>query len=233
MNAWRKWIDGKWIDGTKTAAAPSTAAAEMVERIDGNVITLRKPEPITPDLPDLPDLAEYEEVANILGFVPPQIAARKIEVARREVIEFILDKGYPIYSNKDVHAYMANLAEKDDRVFVWARLRGETAHTYADSAGIGSIGFDWQRQMMRQMAFGAMQNIVRTQVHGQITTGYHRPVPLEMLKRAAEIKKRFGAEVEFHVSDYAVVNPDPFIMVKRGECEHIVFGVWDEPGFGV
>lgn len=208
--------------------APSAAAAEMVARIDGDVLT--KPAPITPEMPDLPDLAEYEEIANVLGFVPPEIAARKVEIARREVIEFILDKGYPIYSNKAVHDYMAKLAEKDDRVFVWARLRGETHDERMLAFQLRSIEFNSINAMN---LLGSAQNSVSTRIHGQITNGYHRPVPLEMLKRAAEIKKRFGAEVEFYVSDYAVVNPDPFIMVKRGQCEHIVFGVWDEPGFGV
>ena len=206
-----------------TRSAPSAVAAEMAARIEGD--TLVKPRPIVPEMPALPDLAEYEEIASVLGFEPPEIAQRKVEVARREVIEFILDKGFPIYSNKAVHDYMAKLAEKDDKVFVWARLRGETE----DERGIRfrmerlEMDIDWRR---------GLSNTVRTRQHGQLTNGYHRPVPIEMLKRAAAIKKQFN-DAEFYVSDYAVVVPDPFIMVKRGRCEHIVFGVWDEPGFGV
>lgn len=206
-----------------TRSAPSAVAAEMAARIEGD--TLVKPRPIVPEMPALPDLAEYEEIASVLGFEPPEIAQRKVEVARREVIEFILDKGFPIYSNKAVHDYMAKLAEKDDKVFVWARLRGETE----DERGIRfrmerlEMDIDWRR---------GLSNTVRTRQHGQLTNGYHRPVPIEMLKRAAAIKKQFS-DAEFYVSDYAVVVPDPFIMVKRGGCEHIVFGVWDEPGFGV
>lgn len=194
-----------------------------------NVAVLERPEPVTVTLDPLPDLSEYEEIAKVLGFEPPEIRKQKTEIVRRELIEFILDKGYPIYANDAVHKYMSALAEKDDRVFVWARLRGETdremsARHERDSA---------QRLFELQMSsLTRMQNIVQTRVHGQFTNGYHRPVPIEMLKRAAEIKKKFDA-AEFYVSDYAVMVPDPFIMVKLRDCEHVVFGVWDEPGFGM
>lgn len=189
---------------------------------DSNVAALERPEPITVALDPLPDLSEYEEIAKVLGFEPPEIRKQKTEIARRELIEFILDKGYPIYANDVVHKYMSALAEKDDCVFVWARLRGESTQE-----------MEWRfRNDALWMGIDRLQNTVRTREHGQLTNGYHRPVPIEMLKRAAEIKKKFDA-AEFYVSDYAVVVPDPFIMVKLRDCEHIVFGVWDEPGFGI
>jgi len=75
-------------------------------------------------------------------------------------------------------------------------------------------------------------SLISTSEHGTFASGtYQHAVPIDMLKRAAEIKQRFGDEVEFYVSDYAVVDPDPFIMVKRGNCSGIVFGIWNEPGF--
>lgn len=193
------------------------------------VAVLERPGPIAVTLEPLPDLSEYEEVARVLGFEPPEIRAQKTAAVRRELIEFILDRGYPIYANDAVHKYMAALAEKDDRVFVWVRLRGESASERARREE------RWMRESMidaNALIRGGMQNTVRERRHGQLTNGYHRPVPLEMLKRAAEIKKKFDA-AEFYVSDYAVVVPDPFIMVKLHDCDHVVFGVWDEPGFGV
>lgn len=193
------------------------------------VAVLERPGPIAVTLEPLPDLSEYEEVARVLGFEPPEIRAQKTAAVRRELIEFILDRGYPIYANDAVHKYMSALAEKDDRVFVWARLRGESDHEMMarHERAVRDRMLDLQMS-----AFRGMQNTVRTREHGQLTNGYHRPVPLEMLKRAAEIKKKFDA-AEFYVSDYAVVVPDPFIMVKLQDCEHVVFGVWDEPGFGI
>lgn len=179
---------------------------------------LEKPEPIAVTLDPLPDISAYEAVAAVLNFRPPEIEAHKREVARRELIEFILDKGYPIYSNKQVHDFMAKLAETDKKVFCWARLRQPSAA---------------EREQYVRWASQGYFHSVRTAEHGQLVDSpYGKRVPLDMLKRAAEIKGRFGAEVEFYVSDYAVVDPDPFIMVKRGDCEHIVFGVWDEPGWG-
>jgi hypothetical protein len=181
---------------------------------------IEKPRPIAVTLDPLPDLSEYQKVADTPGFEPPEIEAQKREVARREVVEFLLDKGYPIYSNKAVHDFMAKLAEKEKKVFCWARLRGKA--TPAES--------ERMREFMQNFY---VDHSVSREEHGLIVPSpYRKRVPLEMLKRAAAIKEKFGKEVEFYVSDYAVVDPDPFIMVKRGNCEHIVFGVWDEPGWG-
>ena len=180
----------------------------------GNVAVLEKPKPMRIDLMPLSDLSEYEAVAKELGFDPPQLVQRKLEIARREVIEFLLDHGMPIYNNKSVHDYMSKLAEKEGKFFAWVRL-GEQ---HEDAIWTGVRGTP----------------LISVARHGEFASGtYQHPVPLEMLKRAAEIKKRFGDEVEFFISDYAVVDPDPFIMVKRGGCSGIVFGVWNEPGFGV
>lgn len=197
-------------------------------RPSGEMLTLEKPQPISVTLKPLSDLSEYEAVAKTLGYNPPELAERKTEIARREVIEFLLDKGFPIYNNQQVHDFMTTLARKAQRVFVWARMRDYTHEE-----------IERQRQAARHFAvlrsgFGIEDHVVREEKHGQmVSTPYSKRVPLEILKRAAAIKERFGQEVEFYVSDYAVVDPDPFIMVKRGACKHIVFGVWDEPTWGI
>lgn len=182
---------------------------------------LAKPQPVAVSLPELPYLTEYEEVARTLGFHPPELAEQAREIKRREVIGFLLDNGFPIYEGKDVHAFMSKLAAKEGKVFCWARLDRDAA----------SIQQEYHENML-EMRFAAYHS-VRTPDHGQIVaTHYQRPVPLNILKRASAIKKRFGDEVSFYVSDYASVDPDPFIAVKRGDCALIIFGVWDEPSFG-
>lgn len=62
--------------------------------------------------------------------------------------------------------------------------------------------------------------------------GYSRAIPIDMLRRAGQIKAQFKDAV-FAVTDYQAVNPDPFISVTLPTfSEPVIFGVWDEPGFG-
>lgn len=227
----------------------SDGALQVMGR-DGNVITLAKPQPISVTFDELQDLAEYEEVAAVLNFAPPQIAAQKREIQRRELIGFMLDQGMPIYDNKQVHDYMAALAEKDDKAFVWKMLRNPDWNdlrrtgmpAFGQIEGVSEMTQDSiaaQRRLMWNSIGGMLAggidgkvNTVRTKDHGQLIGGpYGHPVPLDILKRGAKVKKQFPS-AEIYVSDYAVVNPDPFIMAKIADCEHVVFGVWDEPGFG-
>ncbi len=69
---------------------------------------------------------------------------------------------------------------------------------------------------------------------------YERLVPMHALEKVAKIEAKFGDSVKFLVSDYAAPNADPFIMVRPAMCDsgtqaeyHLIFDVWDEPGFGV
>ncbi len=76
------------------------------------------------------------------------------------------------------------------------------------------------------------RSIVDGETCGHTESGpYQHPVPLAHLTHALAIKAAFP-ELEFFVSDYASVKPDPFIMCTHHDGWRIVFGVWDEPGFG-
>lgn len=180
------------------------------------------PEPITVTFDELEDLSEYQEVADVLGFRPPQIAEQSREKTRRALIGFMLDEGFPIYSNTEVAKFMTDLAEKADKVFCWARL---------DKPSLSEIREQSMRDTSRRIALISVRGTVPTKDHGQfVNWQYKRPVPLDILKRAVAVKKQFPT-AEIFVSDYAVVNPDPFIAARVDDCEHVVFGVWDEPGF--
>lgn len=211
---------------------------ELHEVMAGGVALKGKPQPFIPTFGELEDLSEYQEVANVLGFNPPQIEEQRVEKLRRELIGFMLDQGFPIYNNAEVHAYMAKLAEKDGKVFCWARLdqKVEAPRPRPSETDWQAVYEDQLRRSLTNWRPGAIwafdtPHTVATEEHGQIVpTKYARPVPLDILKRAAAVKKQFPAAA-IHVSDYAVVNPDPFIMAKLGACAHVVFGVWDEPGF--
>lgn len=60
---------------------------------------------------------------------------------------------------------------------------------------------------------------------------YTKSIPIHILRRVGQLNaafKKSGKEMCFSVSDYEVVNPDPFIMATYNG-KNYVFGVWDEP----
>lgn len=63
---------------------------------------------------------------------------------------------------------------------------------------------------------------------------YTHAIPKFILERALRIKKHFKDKfVTFSVTDYHHIAPDPFIQVSIDGGAPIVFGAWDEPGFGL
>lgn len=127
------------------------------------------------------------------------------ELLRQRIIEFMLDQGMPIFNNEKVDKFLKGIASKDGKYWVWRPLKSAepTSQFHATH-------------------------------HGQtVSAGYDKAVPLDILKRAGALKKKFGEKVDFFVSDYAVKDPDPFIMLKaKGIEQPIIFGVWDEPNWG-
>ena len=62
---------------------------------------------------------------------------------------------------------------------------------------------------------------------------YEKLVPIHILKRMKVVRELFKREKpKFYVTDYAVPDPDPFISVVFPDGQSVIFGVWDEPGFG-
>lgn len=168
----------------------------------GEIIAFPKPVSFTPVLSVLPDMVEYEEAAAVLGFDPPELKQHRHDVSFNELMSFMLDHGYPIYDNDAVHGYMSMLAANDGKFFVWKRL------------GQGEV---WP--------YGK-------RTHGEFMTDpYQRAIPKNILSRAVSVKKAFGDKVAIYASDYAVEVPDPFICARIGNGKHIIFGMWDEPGF--
>lgn len=205
--------------GLKPVSAPQlhVMKGEMVivngvayEGSDGPV-KLLKPAPIKVELAPLPDMSEYEEIGRVLGFHPPELEQQKAEVRRRELIEFCLDNGYPIYDNQHVHDYMSGLAKKVKKIFVWCPV--DRAPREAD-------------YMRRHMLY-----INDAAEHGTIVgEQYSHAIPIDILRRAAAMKAAIP-EVRIYASDYAIPNPDPFIAARLGQGKLVIFGVWDEPGF--
>lgn len=161
-------------------------------------------------------LTEYEQIADGLNFHPSELFERRVR-------NFLIEEDIPIYAYRDVFDYMARLCRKVQKGWEWAPL--EHDHLTA-MALISSDLTTGQR-------FDTDADPNKLRGGGFRVTAYSRLVPVEHLKNAKRIRDKFGGKVQFYVSDFAVPNPDPFICVHwLGLAEPIVFGVWDEPGFG-
>ena len=163
----------------------------------------------------------YEEVAQSLGFIPA-------ELIRAQLLEFFEDEGIKLYDYDQVNAWLTKKkVEAKAENWCWRALRekdiitryqwGHDHQTGKWSDGFySSSGKSWQCRP------------------------YERLVPLHALEKVAKIEAKFGDRVKFLVSDYAVPNVDPFIMVRPAMCDSgtnaeydLIFDVWNEPGFGV
>lgn len=195
-------LDDYWVDNM----------AEEVPKVSVPIV-LVKPSRTAPVLTPLDDLSDYEEVANTLGYMPAELEDRHRTIRHRILVSFCLDHGFPIYDNTEVHKYMTGLAQKVDKIFYWARLDKPSD----------------------PMSAHVSRRLYQISNHGELSTKqYRHAVPLDILKRAASVKKHFGDEIQIYVSDYAVPDPDPFVMAVLEGCghnQHVVFGMWDEPGF--
>jgi hypothetical protein len=59
---------------------------------------------------------------------------------------------------------------------------------------------------------------------------YQKKIPIEHLRHMQSLSDAFP-DLSFFASELDV-DPDPFIMCTTFQGWRIVFGVWDEPGFG-
>ncbi len=159
-------------------------------------------------------IGTYEAVANELGFQPAQLL-------EEQLLRFLSEEAIPTYDYSKVDAYMAALAEEQDKAWIWRPLREKDK----------PVGWHWLGRDSKKLG--------KTYGHGHGSyrdewsyRPYDKLVPIHILRQVQKIQDRFGDKVLFFVSDYAVPNPDPFIMVTALDVQNIVFGVWDEPKFG-
>ena len=150
--------------------------------------------------------ASYAELADSLGYAPRDL----IELRVRDALA---DLGIEIYSHNQVVFFMDQICRKLDAEWVWRPL----------SAGDGA-GVDMRRN---DRGNGWYTDNVKP---------YALAIPVEHLRNAKALRDKIGPDVRFFVTDYATKDdrPDPFIAAFIiGMKNPIVFGVWDEPGFGV
>ncbi len=160
-------------------------------------------------------LGVYEQLAKELGFQPAQLLEEKL-------LRFLNENRIPVYNYREVDQYMASQAEKAGKVWIWRPLRERDKPQ----------GWVWSGR-----ASNESKTANQSRGHGSYRDEfpyrpYARAVPIHILRQVKRIQDQFGDRALFFVSDYADPNPDPFIMVTAMDVQLIVFGVWDEPGFG-
>ncbi len=160
-------------------------------------------------------LGVYEELARELNYKPAQLL-------EEQLLRFLNENQIEVYDYDEVDRYMAALAEKIGKVWIWRPLREQDKPE----------GWMWEG---RRSDEGGAVNQYRG--HGGYRNEFeYRPyphaVPVHVLRNVKKIQDKFGAQAKFFVSDYADPKPDPFIMVTALDVKRIIFGVWDEPGFG-
>lgn len=166
-----------------------------------------------------PKQRSYEEIARKIGFAPA-------ELIRAQLLEFFWSQEIKLYDYAQVGAWLSEKKEQANAThWCWRPLR---------------------QQDVMNIQWGYNPRAVEGYDDGFYAAGqmgcrpYDRLVPVHALLKVAAIEEKFGDQVRFFVSDYASPKADPFIMVRPATTfpgtlaeYHLVFDVWDEPGFGL
>ena len=201
------------------------AEARYEAGMDSDVLV--HPEPLEKvDVPVVDDRTEYAELAAELGYAPRELATLNDMKTRSAVLQFIVDAGWPVFDNEKVMSFLRKLAHKQDS-------KNDRSLGYTTKVVWVPLGKSDGGAVMELISgsFSYHYNGSRS-ISDNLPVQYSKLVPLDILKRVKALKNEFKERVQFFVSDYRAVNPDPFIAVVVGQTAPIVFGVWDEPGWG-
>lgn len=218
-------------------ALEQNQAVAVMERSPEPILEApQKPQPISIEAPKVVRHEEYESLAAELGFVPTEIAQQKTNELRRSVVEFILEKGWPVFDRAQVMKYLQVFAdaETDKMVAAWQKTSATkiSVDDYLRRGG-SRIEVVWVALTAQKMIGYNHSSNGQASQYEYTQPGYDKLIPLDILKRVKMLKDKFADTVTFTVSDYRATNPDPFIAVTPTGSDPIIFGVWDEPGWGV
>ncbi len=150
--------------------------------------------------------ARYQQIAMSIGLNPSPI------LDEAHLLDAIHDVGLHVYDfdKVDQYLYRKALRQKANTRWVWKPLRE------ADSALTGL-------------------NVSRPDTVGIVFPAqYAHAVPLRVLESAASILEKVPG-ARFLVSDYEVINPDPFLAVTTEKLlragKIFIIERWDEPGY--
>ena len=223
----------------------------------GFLISPKRPEPVAPTPRSSTEpSSEYAELAKSLGFKVNFVTYR--QAIRR----FLDDRGIARYSTASVERYLDGLTRKSKVPWHWTPLReadlgsaaaardrryihsGLTRFLALAFAALVAAGFwllakhgsgywclPFFALVLTAGFFTPTQHMVG---HTAVRSGvYTKPIPLEHLKTTKLLIDQFPEMkgLSFYVSELAH-EPDPFIMCTTHNGWRVVFGMWDEPGYG-
>jgi hypothetical protein len=166
--------------------------------------------------PNAPPPAYLERAARVKLDSPPIVAAR--------LENWLALHGCPVYNLPKVEEYLYQVARRDaaregaaDRSGVAISRQSETLPYWAPLRTV-------DRCDEFTLPWGSWGSVSKAPV-------YDRYVPAHALDKVETLEADLGERVlKFAVSDYAVVKPDPFLMVLAGHKRYVI-DVWDEPGW--
>ncbi len=192
----------------KTETSANILAAVVEE-------TLKKPVsfPVTTkyECHDRRDLYEYEQMAASIRFLPAQLL-------QANLLAFFSENNISLFDNNEVDKYLKKKCPRG-KSWIWRPLRNEDK-----PAGWVIGGREYHGSVL--VSHGCYRDEWEYRP-------YDKGVPLHILSQVKQMQDQFGSQILFFVSDYAVSKPDPFIMVTALDVDILIFGMWDEPGFGI
>jgi hypothetical protein len=191
-----------------------TAGAVLQEPVKPTRRKSTKPKRPTPrtDRPEaIPNFAAYLKLAGELDIAPLKTG----RVLQRAVADFLWENDIDMYAYNDVVSYMSAMAKKEKAIFCWRPLRE------ADVPSGGMYGsWGWGNEKKHDFYWSKVWDC----------RPYDQAVPYDVLRNVKLLNDKFPGKLHFFVTDNAGL--DPFIMATARDMGRIVFGMWDEPGFG-
>ena len=152
------------------------------------------------------ELKKYVTVAEKIGFVNGALLSAQLR-------DFFAEEGISLYDYNKVSSFLAEKTKIE---------RTKTNKRY----------LVWCWKPLRMSDLNQLTNNVPWGENGGISSElYHGAVPYPVLLTMEKIAQRFGDQVRFYVSDYASVNPDPFLAVSGIGIDFFIVERWDEPNF--
>jgi hypothetical protein len=204
--------DPRYRISIDTVSSGIAIAARQREEPRAATAVLERPtgEPWTlpPVMPD----DEYLRVAAKLKLRTPGVIKARLE-------RFLVMRGWPVYPYDKVWAYLQSLAAKET----------EQRYPSRDWSDVPPGMRPRVEPCWKPLRLGDRKD------GGEFSSAvYPHAVPLHALLKVEELEDEFGpGALQFVVSDYEAVKPDPFLMVTAAGLPNYVIDVWDEPGFGV
>ena len=169
----------------------------------------------------LEELKQYLKRATAIDYAPDPVHALweklKIVIAENNIL---------IYDDQVVHDWMCKIVKKQpkDMTWVWKSLTKPLKDLIKKNQSLSKVHY--QHKHWQNGAYGWVGDI-------DIQNRYTKIIPEAVLTTAETILKNFEKNdpICLLVTDYEVIQPDPFLAVAIPEFPFLIIDFWDEPGF--